>query len=182
MARPLFFAFVARRAHSITYSLHFSLITDDIYGFLVGQRGTSYPGAQRLDKYYYEHQATWKQVAAEHGCAYVPSVKPGFNDRGRRDPLKVPLSRRLTPDSPEGSFFEASLERAIRLVDTNAGNLLMVTSFNEWHEDTMIEPVAIEDETDEPLEMTVGLAYVGYGTLYLDLLRNTTTQYLTDER
>ena len=136
-----------------------------------------YPGKERLDSYYFEHQRTWKAVAAEFGCAYIPSVKPGYNDKGvRLDAMKTPLSRRLTPDSPEGSFFDASLERAMQLIDANADNLLMVTSFNEWHEDTQIEPVELEVETTEPYDLTTGLAYVGYGTLYLDILKNATTQ------
>lgn len=119
-------------------------------------------------------------MAAEHGCAYIPSVMPGYNDRGVRDTGKAPLSRRLTPKSREGSYFEASLKRALQLVDENADNLLMVTSFNEWHEDTMIEPVEIEVETSEPEDLTSGLAYVGYGTLYLDLLKNYTRAFEKD--
>ncbi|MGK3746457.1 MAG: glycoprotein endo-alpha-1,2-mannosidase, partial [Bacillariaceae sp.] len=152
--------------------------SDDIYGSVVGSSGNMYPGKERIDSYYFEHQRTWKGVAAEFDCAYIPSVKPGYNDRGvRLDKTKTPLSRRLTPDSPEGSFFDASLERAMQLTDINADNLLMVTSFNEWHEDTQIEPVEIEAETTEPYELTTGLPYVGYGTLYLDMLKNRTTQY-----
>ncbi|OEU08866.1 hypothetical protein FRACYDRAFT_195934 [Fragilariopsis cylindrus CCMP1102] len=150
----------------------------DIYGSVVGSSGNMYPGKERLDSYYFEHQRTWKAVAADFGCAYIPSVKPGYNDKGvRLDAMKTPLSRRLTPDSPEGSFFDASLERAMQLIDANADNLLMVTSFNEWHEDTQIEPVELEVETTEPYDLTTGLAYVGYGTLYLDILKNATTQY-----
>lgn len=147
---------------------------------MVGRNKDSYPGVERLSKYYFEHQARWKQVAAEHGCAYIPSITPGFNDRGVRDVNRTPLSRRLTPDSPEGSFFSASLRRALQLLDQNADNLLMVTSFNEWHEDTMIEPVRIGVETTEPGYLTNGLAYVGYGTLYLDLLRSTTEAFEQD--
>jgi glycoprotein endo-alpha-1,2-mannosidase len=147
---------------------------------MVGQRTNSYPGIERLNKYYFWHQARWKTIASELGCAYIPSVMPGFNDRGVRQTGKVPLSRRLTPGGREGSFFEASLKRALQLVDKNADNLIMVTSFNEWHEDTMIEPVEIEVETSEPSDLTDGLPYVGYGTLYLELLRNVTRAFEKD--
>jgi glycoprotein endo-alpha-1,2-mannosidase len=160
--------------------MHVLCRIDDIYGWMVGRRKDSYPGIGRLSQYYFQHQARWKQVAAEHGCAYIPSVTPGFNDRGARDTGKYPLSRRLTPTSPEGSFFAASLRRAMQLLDKNADNLLMVTSFNEWHEDTMIEPVKIVEETNIPESMTNGLEYVGYGTLYLDLLRNHTEAFEQD--
>ncbi|KAG7358834.1 glycosyl hydrolase family 99 protein [Nitzschia inconspicua] len=152
----------------------------DIYGWMIGQRSSSYPGVDRLNRYYFWHQARWKQIAAEHNCVYIPSVMPGFNDRGVRDSGKVPLSRRLTPTSREGSFFEASLKRALQLVDEKADNLLVVTSFNEWHEDTMIEPVRTQDQTTQPESMTDGLAYSGYGTLYLDLLRNYTRDFEED--
>lgn len=147
---------------------------------MIGQRSSSYPGVDRLNRYYFWHQARWKQIAAEHNCVYIPSVMPGFNDRGVRDSGKVPLSRRLTPTSREGSFFEASLKRALQLVDEKADNLLVVTSFNEWHEDTMIEPVRTQDQTTQPESMTDGLAYSGYGTLYLDLLRNYTRDFEED--
>jgi hypothetical protein len=162
---------------SLLGSFVFTRLVDDIYGWMVGKGTNSYPGIERLGKYYFEHQARWKEVAAEHGCAYIPSVTPGFNDRGARITGKVPLSRRVTPESPEGSYFAASLRRAMKLLDKTANNLLMVTSFNEWHEDTMIEPVKIGVETNGPQDMTNGLAYVGYGTLYLDILRNYTEAF-----
>jgi hypothetical protein len=60
--------------------------------------------------------------------------------------------------------------------DDDAGDLVMVTSWNEWHEDTQIEPVAeaaptSRDDSVDGDEYTRGLSYEGYGTLYLDILR-----------
>ena len=51
----------------------------------------------------------------------------------------------------------------------------MVNSFNEWHEDTQVEP-AVGERTTEPFDLTQGVEYSGYGTLYLDLLRQATVQ------
>ena len=63
----------------------------------------------------------------------------------------------------------ALLEGAVPLVDPLADNLLLVNSFNEWHEDTQIEP-AVGLATTEPLLLTGGMQYRGYGNLYLEIL------------
>jgi hypothetical protein len=49
----------------------------------------------------------------------------------------------------------------------------MVNSFNEWHEDTAIEPT-VGVSTALPFSVTEGVVYDGYGELYLDILRNMT--------
>ncbi len=83
------------------------------------------------------------------------------------------LSRRLTAESEPGTLFAAQLQQARYLVDPGVGNLLLVNSFNEWHEDSQIE-LCIGDPTTEPKEYTNGIEYEGYGELYLDILRNMT--------
>jgi hypothetical protein len=78
------------------------------------------------------------------------------------------------------------------LVDPELDNLILVNSFNEWHEDTQIEPVRVVDSTidsleddgnvaTEPEEFTFGLEYVGYGELYLNILRNATTTLVAEK-
>lgn len=49
----------------------------------------------------------------------------------------------------------------------------MVNSFNEWHEDTQIEP-AQGTSTSLPETLTHGIEYDGYGELYLNILRQET--------
>jgi glycoprotein endo-alpha-1,2-mannosidase len=153
------------------YFNYFDAITNyDVYGSL----GRFHVGPQKLQKFY-KDQAQWKAQAAMQDCHFMPSVTPGFNDRGVR--LEVnhqPLSRKLTNTSGFGSLFQASIEYAMELVDTDADNLIVITSFNEWHEDTQIEP-AIGRLTNVPYNYTMGLEYEGYGTLYIDILREMTT-------
>jgi len=60
-------------------------------------------------------------------------------------------------------------------LDPAANNILMVSTFNEWHEDTAIEPTIVaapttNDDTGTHA-LTQGYSYTGYGNLYLDQLR-----------
>jgi glycoprotein endo-alpha-1,2-mannosidase len=144
----------------------------DVYGLL----GRFYVGQQGL-KQYYQSQNRWKTQAALQTCAFMPSVTPGFNDRGvRLHKNHEPLSRKVTKDGTEGSLFKVSLELAKKQVDPKADNVLVVTSFNEWHEDTQIEPV-IGLSRKMPYNYTLGIEYEGYGTLYLDILRAVTKNF-----
>ena len=56
--------------------------------------------------------------------------------------------------------------------------MILVNSFNEWHEDTQIEPV-VGEPAIEPFNFTKGLEYVGYGELYLDILGAATSKDTT---
>ena len=63
--------------------------------------------------------------------------------------------------------------------DADVFDLLMVNSFNEWHEDTQIEPTIVSpatntDDTPSGKGYTAGYYYEGYGNLYLDILREKT--------
>lgn len=148
---------------------YFDAVTNyEVYGS--SGRPEGHAGKQAIDSYY-QDQAEWKKQAAIDNCRYIPAVSPGYNDRGVRLEEDHPaLSRRLTVDAEEGSLFHYQLKHAKELVDPELGNLILVNSFNEWHEDTQIEPVAVGESADWPPLMTEGLDYVGYGNLYLDIL------------
>ena len=152
----------------------------DVYGNLK-RPNNGYAGMNRLNDLVTRNRR-WRNEARAGGCAFIPAVAPGYNDRGVRfDAGHTPLSRKLYQGAPEGSLFSTSLEKSLDLTDESTERLLMITSWNEWHEDTQIEPVVSVGQTDQPLNMTCygdqcneGLEYKAYGELYLDILRNVT--------
>jgi hypothetical protein len=142
----------------------------DVYGGM----GTSHYAGQSAVDNYYSDQAQWKALAESVGTDYAPAVSPGFNDRGVRGG-HIPLSRKLKPSDDFGSLFRAMLQAAVGLTDPDIGDMIFVTSWNEWHEDTQIEPVGHAPPTavdDSPggTAYTAGFAYEGYGTRYLEIL------------
>ena len=68
-------------------------------------------------------------------------------------------------------------EVAKPLSDPKAQRMWTITSFNEWYEDTQIEPTAgdqpatTKDDSDSGEYFTEGDFYPDYGNLYLDILK-----------
>ena len=127
---------------------------------------------------YYSNQAGWKMLAKSVGRDYIPAVTPGFNDNGVRSG-NDPVSRKLTQEAEFGSLFREMLRGARTVTDPDIGHMILVTSWNEWHEDTQIEPIKYAypttiDDSASGSDYTGGLAYEGYGTRYLDILREET--------
>jgi len=143
----------------------------DVYGSMDRPR---YAGEDGVEKYKIQ-QASWRGTALKQGCGFIPSISPGYNDRGVRLGANHPaMSRRITDDAPVGSLFKAQLSNALDLLDESAANILMINSFNEWHEDTQIEPVVDVGVANAPSELTQNLEYTAYGELFLDLVREAT--------
>ncbi len=110
----------------------------------------------------------------------VPGVIPGYNDRGTRPGQDHHvLPRRFLPGAGEGSFLRRMLGRvALPLVDP-ALNMILLTSFNEWNEDTALEPLAPapatrRDQSSSGCFYSDGYAYAGYGTTYLEVVQDAT--------
>jgi hypothetical protein len=108
----------------------------------------------------------------------VPDVLPGYNDRGVRPSLDhyvVPRAR--APDAAEGTFLSDMLDQvADPWLDLRAP-MVMVTSWNEWNEDTAIEPLRASgptkaDTAADGISRTQGHPYEGFGTRYLEILRD----------
>ena len=152
-------------------------LLDGVTGYDVyGSMGVQGYATQSAVDAHFARQARWRALAERVDVAFVPAVTPGFNDTAVRDG-HAPLSRQLEAGAEFGSLFQAMLERAMALVDPAVGGLLMVTSWNEWHEDTQIEPVKIApptgtDDSETGEAYTAGLSYEGYGERYLQILRD----------
>jgi glycoprotein endo-alpha-1,2-mannosidase len=120
----------------------------------------------------------YRQAAPEKPV--IPLALPGYNDRGLRleaDHHAIP--REWAPGAGEGTFFAEWLDRfTLPLIDPRLP-MMLVTSWNEWSEDTAIEPAAsapatASDRSRSGSVYTQGYRYEGYGTRYLDILREKT--------
>ncbi|UPW01686.1 glycoside hydrolase family 99-like domain-containing protein [Halorussus gelatinilyticus] len=101
--------------------------------------------AERMTSYYPE----WLLAAKDNDCAFLPMVMPGFNNR---------QTKGGDEDTP---IVERSRERTQRVCEKTdqyhdpAVDISFVTSWNEWHEHTQVEP------SEE------------HGTSDLEIIRNT---------
>ena len=158
------------------WAKRFDAVTSyDIYGQSTGEHKATDAAVDALASNY----ANARKVANSVGTAFVPAVAPGYNDTAVR-PGHPGTARYFIdqPDSKEGDLFRAMIRRAaLPNLDERCGRLLMVTSFNEWYEDSQIEATAgnagstAVDNSDSKSHFTGGDRYTDYGPLYLDILR-----------
>lgn len=149
----------------------------DVYGNLRINDGDPYARQAALDQYQ-TRQAAWLQATrdSKRPCAFLPSITPGFTKRGDF----VPLSRQLNESSQHGSLFQALVQNAFQVTEKCADLIVMITSWNEWHEDTQIEPMdPTGGFTNQPINVTSGVTYDAYGELYLNILRQEICGYCT---
>lgn len=109
-----------------------------------------------------------------------PGLIPGYNDRGTRpNENHYVIPRKASASEKEGSTFELLLDEWIfPLLDPEAP-VFLITSFNEWNEDTGIEPLNPCPATSRDIGtpdgfFSGGYAYEGFDLTYLELLRNKT--------
>lgn len=114
----------------------------------------------------------YSAIAKKHGVAVAPSIFPGYNNLViRRDNYAIP--RKFSREEKAGSTFSKMADWSEKYIDPKL-NTVYVTSFNEWHEDTQIEPVPLSpptniDSTGKP-GLTDGYYYEGYGMQYLEMV------------
>jgi len=144
----------------------------DVYGN-IGDWG--YVSTTRVDTWDARNDE-WQAACDAIGVDFIPGVSPAYNDTAVRTGHS-PISRKIDSESNEfGSLFEAQLIRAKDNTDEDIGRAIMVTSWNEWHEDTQIEPVSrgVTTNVDDSASgnyYTNDIYYESYGTRYLDILR-----------
>ena len=149
----------------------------DVYGQSTKITGGTKAGIERLKDNYSKAKAKANKV----GTGFIPAIAPGYNDRAVRK--GNPGRSRFFDDvkeSKEGDLFRSMIKDvAIPLADPKAQNMIMVTSFNEWYEDTQIEPTSgkaksptSKDNSKSGNFFTEDNLYYDYGPLYLDILRS----------
>ena len=82
-------------------------------------------------------------LSASKGRVYfVPQIIPGYNDRGvRMTENHYAIPREWREGAGEASLFAKLFDlTAFRFVDPRL-NMILITSWNEWNEDTAIEPL-----------------------------------------
>lgn len=80
---------------------------------------------------------THKNACLDAGIQLWGNAMPGYDDTGVRPGEKHPSLSRL-----DGDFLTNQLRAA---KETSIGEVIMITSWNEWYEDTQIEPSLNED-------------------------------------
>ncbi|KAI6179393.1 Glycoprotein endo-alpha-1,2-mannosidase [Aphelenchoides besseyi] len=75
--------------------------------------------------------STLSKMCAERDLLFVPSIGPGYDD----SPVR-PWNRVNTRSRENGSYYKEHFEAA----HSAKPDLISITSFNEWHEGTQIEP------------------------------------------
>jgi hypothetical protein len=121
--------------------------------------------------------ARYREAAPE--VPLIPLALPGYNDRATRPEAgHYVIPRQWAAGAGEASFFDEWLRGfALPQLDPRLP-MLLITSWNEWNEDTAIEPVAAapptaSDVSESGHAYTQGFRYSGYESRYLEVLRST---------
>ncbi|KAF4714885.1 hypothetical protein FOZ62_009081 [Perkinsus olseni] len=109
-------------------------------GFVYGSTPSNWPHMNR--------------VAQEEGIYFIPSVGPGYIDVEVR-----PWNYANTRDRRGGGYFDDMFTEAAKLQP----KMVSITSFNEWHEGTNIEP-AVDGKSSVASLKWPSREYLSYGT------------------
>ncbi|HDL65009.1 MAG TPA: hypothetical protein ENH12_06425 [Proteobacteria bacterium] len=109
---------------------------------------------------------------------FIPNIIPGYNDRALRPRSShYVIPRQWEEGEASGSLFSELFERlGVAYIDRKIP-IMMITSWNEWNEDTAIEPLApapptTHDHSGSGTRFTQGYSYSGFGETYLGIIRD----------
>ena len=104
------------------------------------------------------------KFATQQSLLFIPSIGPGYDDTRVR-----PWNNKNTKARKDGRYYRQMFESALT---ANRGGILSLTSFNEWHEGTQIEPAVPKSNN--------GFRYLDYSPhspeYYLQLTRKFSKQ------
>lgn len=113
----------------------------------------------------------WNDIAtfaARTNLLFIPSVGPGYDDTRVR-----PWNKGNSRDRQDGAYYESGWQTA---ASCNGVDIISITSFNEWHEGTQIEPAS-----DDPEQGS--FPYLTYGSkgpnFYLQLTKKWSDLWMT---
>ena len=139
---------------------------------------TGYPGTTKI-------VADERQLLGDYATAtggrvpVIPDIASSFNDRGFRLPTDHPAQpRQWLPGQGPASTLD-HLFRCVALPSVDpALPMVMVTSWDDWNEDTGIEPISgtptSHDDSPGGTDYTQGYTYGGEGRAALKVLRTDT--------
>jgi glycoprotein endo-alpha-1,2-mannosidase len=135
-----------------------------------------YPGTTSIVA---DETALYRRYAAASGGSVpvIPDVTPGENTRGVRLSVNEPAEpRQWLPGEGSGSTLEQFLDQIARPVLNPQVPIVFVTTWNEWNEDTAIEPIGgtptAKDDSPSGTAYTQGYTYGGEGSTDLNVIRD----------
>lgn len=111
----------------------------------------------------------WREImkfAKERNKLFIPSIGPGYIDTRIR-----PWNAKNIRNRDNGTYYMSSARFALDLQP----EFLSITSFNEWHEGTQIEPAVRKSVGEDLLYLDYGLQGPYY---YITLTRNIVANFL----
>jgi len=151
-----------------------------VYNMYGPDKYSGYAGESGFLKDMDEAFARYSKIARDLNKAFIPNVMPGFNDRGVPDEGKIGLQQQhyIIPrgfslaNKDEGALYKEYFKLAKKYASPEL-NIIAITSWNGWKEDTQIEPIKESKASSRhPNEMTNGYEYEPYGNKYLELTRS----------
>jgi len=158
---------------------------DGIFGYDAYAGRGGYWGSNGTLDLFRRRTGEYRDAASAAGVLFVPSFAPGFNDRAiRRTCADNPVMPRRIRDGAGATSLFGEVLRTIALERADPDfPLLSITSFNEWHEDTAIEPTAgtagatARDASPGGSDWTGGYLHDDYGTAFLEEVRDATLAF-----